>query len=237
MSDTAKLIGITTPVGLDFNEPKQLLAYCARISSTANQFKHETGPRLLAYLVRNAEWSPFEMGSMTMEINTTRDIARQLLRHRSFSFQEFSQRYATVIAPFVIREARLQDNSDRQNSIELDQENSEHAALGRDWASAQLEIGDLVRWHYENFLARGLAKEQARVVLPEGMTKSSLYVAGTVRSWIHYIALRQSRKTQKEHRVIALAARKILLDKYPDVMGALPELEIDEETGSVIATA
>lgn len=229
----AKLIGITTPVGLDFNEPKQLLAYCARISSTANQHKHETGPRLLAYLVRNAEWSPFEMGSMTMEINTTRDIARQLLRHRSYSFQEFSQRYAEVVAPFVIRETRLQDHKDRQNSIELDLTNPAHSDLDRWWRARQQEIASLVDEVYREALQRGIAKEQARAVLPEGMTPSSVYVAGTIRSWIHYIALRQSRKTQKEHRLIALAARKILLEHYPDVMGALPELEIDEETGTV----
>ena len=212
---------------------QQLLAYCARISSTANQHKHETGPRLLAYLCRNAEWSPFEMASMTMEIRTTRDIARQLLRHRSFSFQEFSQRYAEVIAPFVIRETRLQDHKDRQNSIELDRTNIAHTDLDQWWRAKQSEVAALVDEAYREALQKGIAKEQARAILPEGMTPSSLYVAGTVRSWIHYVALRQSRKTQKEHRLLALGARKVLLQQFPDVLQALPELEIDEDTGVI----
>jgi thymidylate synthase (FAD) len=231
---TAKITAISTPVGLDFNEPKQLLAYCARVSATANQHKHDTGPRLLAYLCRNAEWSPFEMGSMTLEISTTRDIGRQILRHRSFSFQEFSQRYAAVTAPPVFREARLQDNFDRQNSIELDINDPANMDLAERWLGMQRYIADVTRRIYEDALEMGIAKEVARAVLPEGMTPSTMYMAGTIRSWIHYIALRQDRKTQKEHRSIALAARRILLEHYPDVMEALPLLEFDEEAGQVV---
>lgn len=233
---TAKITAISTPVGLDFNEPKQLLAYCARVSATANQHKHETGPRLLAYLCRNAEWSPFEMGSMTLELSTTRDIGRQVLRHRSFSYQEFSQRYAAVTAPAVFREARLQDHENRQNSIELDIGNPAHVRIAEEWLQMQRYVDYVTREVYAKALEMGIAKEVARAVLPEGLTPSTMYMAGTIRSWIHYVALRQDKKTQKEHRSIALAARHILLEYYPDVMGALPQLGYDEEAGQLVVS-
>lgn len=209
---SVRLIAISRPVIADVPDTAALLAFCARVSSTANQLNHETGGKLLRSLVKRKEWSPLEMVSLTMEIETTRDIARQILRHRSFSFQEFSQRYAAVVEPAVIREARLQDGRDRQNSLE-----SDDAALEQWWAIEQQELADLIGEIYANALQKGVAKEVARAVLAEGMTPSRLYMAGTLRSWIHYTDLRCDRKTQKEHRLIADAARAILIEQFPDL--------------------
>lgn len=214
---TVRLVGITKPVIDDVPGPAELLAFCARVSSTANQLNHETGGKLLRSLVRRKEWSPLEMISLTMEIETTRDIARQILRHRSFSFQEFSQRYAAVVEPPVFREARLQDTADRQNSLD-----SDDPVVAGWWQEAQQHIATQIAGVYQMALDRGIAKEVARAVLPEGMTPSRLYMAGTLRSWIHYLDLRCDRKTQKEHRLIAEACRNIIvaeLSELADVIG------------------
>lgn len=197
------------------------VAYCARVSNPANQMNHETSEKLVRYLARNHHWSPFEMVSVCMEIETTRDIARQMLRHRSFSFQEFSQRYAVVDLeagmPFVTREARLQDMSNRQNSIELiyDGDSDSDRSLETTWASLQGVVQEAARGAYQWALDHGIAKEQARCVLPEGMTPSRLYMSGTLRSWIHYIELRSGNGTQKEHREVAKACAAALQPVFP----------------------
>lgn len=213
---TVRLIAISRPTIEEIPTTSALLAYCARVSSTANQMSHETGPRLIRSLVKRSEWSPLEMVHLTMEIETTRDIARQILRHRSFSFQEFSQRYAVADDTFAPREARLQDHKDRQNSIETDDHD-----LQRWWSREQLSLHDHSQSVYQAALNRGIAKEQARVVLPEGITPSRLYMAGSLRSWIHYVALRADKKTQKEHRSIAIAVKSIILTEFPDLKEVL----------------
>ena len=212
-----RLIAITKPVIAECAEPGDLLAYCARVSNPANQANTETAPRLLAYLVRHQHWSPFEMASMTVEITTTRDIARQILRHRSFSFQEFSQRYAAIVAPPVLREARLQDATNRQASNQTDD-----AVLGAWWEMEQLRISRHSALVYQQALEKGIAKEVARAVLPEGMTESVLYMAGTIRSWIHYCQLRTAAGTQKEHRDVALACKGVLVQQFPALAEVLP---------------
>jgi thymidylate synthase (FAD) len=205
-----RLIAITKPVIPECQEAGDLLAYCARVSNPANQANTETAPRLLAYLVRNQHWSPLEMASMTLEIATTRDIARQILRHRSFSFQEFSQRYAAVVETAPPREARLQDAKNRQASTETDD-----AALRQWWEQAQHDLCIKAVLTYQDALGKGIAKEVARAVLPEGLTPSTLYMAGTIRSWVHYVQLRTHAGTQKEHRDVALAAKALLLEQFP----------------------
>lgn len=191
---------------------KELVAFCARVSNPSNQFNTSTSEKLIMYLVRNKHWSPLEMVSVCLEIETTRDIARQMLRHRSFSFQEFSQRYAdpTKELEFVVRETRLQDTKNRQNSIEtVDDE------LKKVWEQKQQEViqksVEVYQWAIDN----GIAKEQARCVLPEGNTKSRLYMNGTVRSWIHYIELRNGNGTQKEHALIAFECAKVISSVFP----------------------
>jgi thymidylate synthase (FAD) len=206
----ARLIALSQPVIPECVEASDLLAFCARVSNPANQANTETAPRLLQYLVRNQHWSPFEMASMTLEITTTRDIARQILRHRSFSFQEFSQRYAAQLQPPVFREARLQNAANRQASDETQDDD-----LQRWWAEAQGDVAALSTIKYKRALELGIAKEVARSVLPEGMTESVIYMAGTIRSWIHYCQLRTHIGTQKEHREIALTCREILLTQFP----------------------
>lgn len=224
---TVRLIGITQPVVEEIPDESGLLSFCTRVSSTANQSNFETGGKLLRSLVKRREWSPFEMVSLTVEILTTRDIARQILRHRSFSFQEFSQRYAKVEDEAVWREARLQDLKDRQNSVEV-----ADSVLQHTWLSMQQGVWRAAIVAYEGALKVGIAKEVARAVLPEGLTPSRLYMAGTLRSWIHYCDLRCDRKTQKEHREIALAIRDILFERFPDlsdvVGGVTPELSLIE---------
>lgn len=193
---------------------ESLVAFCARVSNPSNQMNMETNEKLLKYLMQHKHWSPFEMVSVCLEIDTTRDIARQILRHRSFSFQEFSQRYANVDAfgdSFVYREARLQDTKNRQNSIELTEE---QVNLQYEWNSYQSKVIDAAREAYEWAIQNGIAKEQARVVLPEGNTKSRMYVNGTLRSWIHYIDLRRENGTQKEHIEIAKSCAEVISKIY-----------------------
>lgn len=205
-----RLIAITQPVIEECRAPGDLLAYCARVSNPANQANAETAPRLLSYLVRKAHWSPFEMASMTVEIRTTRAIAHQILRHRSFSFQEFSQRYAAAPPEAVLSEARMQDATNRQASHE-----TTDADLQLWWTGEQQAVARHTASVYEQALKRGIAKEVARNVLPEGMTESVIYMAGTIRSYIHYCLLRTAEGTQKEHRAVALAIRGVLLDQFP----------------------
>ena len=189
---------------------QELVAYCARVSNPANQHNTETNEKLLKYLIRNQHWSPFEMVSICLEITTTRDIARQILRHRSFSFQEFSQRYAIVEEPFETKEARLQDHKNRQNSIDCADD-----TLQEEWGKIQQSVADAAHYAYSWALDKGIAKEVARAVLPEGLTPSRLYMNGTLRSWIHYIQLRSGNGTQKEHREIALACATAIEPIFP----------------------
>lgn len=208
-----RLIAFTQPIELDgVQTGEELVAYCARVSNPGNQANHETAPRLLNYLTRNHHWSPFEMAHAVIEITTTRDIARQILRHRSFSFQEFSQRYAEVDAEPILRETRLQDHKNRQNSIE-----TFDVELGAKWQQLQANVAKLTQQSYQWAIDNGIAKEVARSVLPEGMTPSRLYMAGSVRSWIHYIQLRAGNGTQKEHREIAVMCRLALLHVMPSL--------------------
>ena len=190
----------------------ELVAFCARVSNPSNQNNKETSEKLIRYLIKNAHWSPLEMVSMCLEIETTRDIARQILRHRSFSFQEFSQRYAdpTQDLDFVIREARLQDEKNRQNSIETDDK-----MLQIEWERAQKRVIFTAKKEYEWAIKNRIAKEQARAVLPEGLTVSRLYMNGTLRSWIHYIQLRSANGTQKEHMEIAKACAGVIAKVFP----------------------
>jgi len=198
---------------------QDLISYCARVSNPSNQSNSETSERLIKFLASHKHWSPFEMASACLEITTTRDIARQMLRHRSFSFQEFSQRYADPTAEledaFVLRECRLQDTSNRQNSIDLVLDNPEARLKAMEWTRAQQRVMYAVKEAYRWAIDNGIAKEQARAVLPEGMTVSRLYMNGTIRSWIHYIDLRSSNGTQKEHMEVALACAKAISEIFP----------------------
>jgi thymidylate synthase (FAD) len=199
------------------NDIQELVAYCARVSNPSNQFNAGTSAKLIKYLIAHQHWSPLEMVSVCLEITTTRDIARQMLRHRSFSFQEFSQRYAdpTKDLSFVLREARLQDTTNRQNSIEIAQDSPERRRLARDWENAQTRVKLAALEAYTWAIENGIAKEQARAVLPEGMTVSRLYMNGTLRSWIHYIQLRAANGTQKEHMEIAKACAHVIAEIFP----------------------
>jgi thymidylate synthase (FAD) len=201
---------------LGIADAQELIAYCARVSNPSNQLNTDTSDKLIRYLVKHQHWSPLEMVSACIEITTTRDIARQILRHRSFSFQEFSQRYAdpTQDLSFVVRAARKQDPKNRQNSVELE------ATLGdqnlqEQWATKQRELIDLAKSTYEWAVNNGIAKEQARAVLPEGNTVSRLYMNGTLRSWVHFIELRSGNGTQKEHQEIAVACAKVIAEIFP----------------------
>ena len=198
---------------------QDIIAYTARVSNPSNQDNTETSERLLRYLIREKHWSPFEMVSACLEVTTTRDIARQLLRHRSFSFQEFSQRYAdpTQDLNFVMRQARLQDTKNRQNSIELSDmmDSDERVDLELNWYKQQAEVVNAARKSYEWAIENGIAKEQARSVLPEGIMESRLYVNGTIRSWIHYVDLRSGNGTQKEHIELARACSTALEPVFP----------------------
>jgi thymidylate synthase (FAD) len=199
------------------NSASELVAYAARVSNPANQNNSETAPRLIKYLIKHAHWSPLEMVHMTLEIKTTRDISRQIIRHRSFSFQEFSQRYA-VSENFVEREARLQDEKNRQNSIEVDDDHIHH-----EWLHAQSRVRWMAQKEYEKALDMGIAKEQARALLPEGLTETTLYMAGSLRSWIHYCQLRMANGTQKEHMEVANQCWEIIKQHFPEVVEALEE--------------
>ena len=210
-----KLISYSQPaVDIEIsNDLLQLVAFSARVSNPDNQYNQETAEKLVKYLIKNQHWSPLEMVNLCMEIETTRDIARQILRHRSFTFQEFSQRYAdpTKELEFCTRDARLQDPENRQNSIPISQENS----INYVWESYQELIIERCRLAYEWAISAGIAKEQARVVLPEGLTLSRLYVNGTLRSWIHYIELRSAHGTQEEHSKIAQQCAKVISEIFP----------------------
>ena len=203
----------------DLPNLQDLVAYCARVSNPSNQANSETSERLIKYLIKHKHWSPLEMVSACIEVETTRDIARQLLRHRSFSFQEFSQRYADPTAElddaFVLREARMQDTKNRQNSVELDMSDEKQKLLAYEWERAQKRVLYAVKKEYEWAIKNGIAKEQARAVLPEGLTVSRLYVNGTLRSWIHYIDLRDGNGTQKEHAEIARACAEVIAKVFP----------------------
>ena len=200
--------------------PEQLAAYCARVSNPANQNHHETSNKLIQYLIKHKHWSPLEMVSACVEVTTTRDIARQLLRHRSFSFQEFSQRYAdpTDALGFVTREARLQDQKNRQNSIELDAADEKSDWIQKEWTVLQEDLIARSKMIYEWAIRSGIAKEQARVVLPEGLTVSKLYVSGTLRSFIHYIEVRSGNGTQKEHMELARAISAEIAKIFPSIL-------------------
>lgn len=212
---SVRTIAVSKPVIDDITTPGDLVAYAARVSNPANQANTETAPRLLSYLAQNAHWSPFEMAHMTLEIVTTRDIARQILRHRSFAFQEFSQRYAEVVAAdYINRQCRLQHPTNRQASLEG--ASADNIAW---FTSAQEDMQDTAIAFYDEAIARGIAKEQARVFLPEGLTKSTMYMAGSIRSWIHYIQLRTEAGTQKEHREIAEMCKVELLKHFPELAG------------------
>jgi thymidylate synthase (FAD) len=195
---------------------QELVAFCARVSNPSNQFNTETSEKLIKYLIKNKHWSPLEMVSACLEIETTRDIARQILRHRSFSFQEFSQRYAdpTKDLSFVLREARLQDEKNRQNSIEMEPTIG-NAMIQDEWRDRQKEILKLVASTYDWAINKGIAKEQARAILPEGLTVSRLYMNGTLRSWIHFIELRGGNGTQKEHMLVAQECAKVIAEVFP----------------------
>ena len=197
-----------------------LISYCARVSNPSNQNNTETSEKLIRYLIKHKHWSPFEMASICLEVTTTRDIARQILRHRSFSFQEFSQRYAdpTKDLNFVMRQARLQDNKNRQNSIEVEDE-----YIHKNWKLRQTLVMQEVIEAYDWAIANGVAKEQARAILPEGNTESRLYMNGTVRSWIHYIELRSGPETQKEHREVAQACATAIEPIFPMIMEFVSE--------------
>ena len=202
------------------NDAQELIAFCARVSNPSNQFNMETADKLIRYLIKHKHWSPLEMVSACLEIETTRDIARQILRHRSFSFQEFSQRYAdpTKDLDFVIRDARLQDTKNRQNSIDSNDEDLEAW-----WTAKQQAVIDLVKQTYSEAIEKGIAKEQARAVLPEGNTVSRLYMNGTLRSWVHFIELRSGPETQKEHREVARACAQAITSMFPMITEFITE--------------
>ena len=192
---------------------QDLVAFCARVSNPSNQMNMETSEKLIRYLVKNAHWSPLEMANACLEIKTTRDIAHQIVRHRSFAFQEFSQRYADPELQgdmFELSEARLQDTKNRQNSIEVDDQD-----LQVEWDKRQQEVADIAKSNYDWAIEQGIAKEQARKVLPEGLTKTTLYMNGTLRSWVHYIELRSANGTQKEHMLIAHECAKVIAKIFP----------------------
>jgi thymidylate synthase (FAD) len=210
-----KLVSYTTPSIDELGENGDILdliAYCARVSNPSNQLNTETSEKLINYLIKWKHWSPFEMANITLEIETTRDIARQILRHRSFTFQEFSQRYADPVKEltFETREARLQDQKNRQNSIQTDDE-----VLQDVWTFMQKKVVEEAKLAYSWAIENGIAKEVARAVLPEGLTMSRMYVNGTIRSWIHYIEIRSHEATQKEHREIAVACAEVIAKLFP----------------------
>lgn len=216
MNHNVKLIAVTKPTGEDSNETaEELVAYCARVSNPSNQTNQKTAGKLLKYLIENHHWSPFEMVSLVIEIETTRTIARQILRHRSFSFQEFSQRYAVVTKAMFTQEyleARLQDVKNRQNSLETTDERTINL-----WKSIQDVAKQDAISHYLKAIDLGVAKEQARAVLPEGLTMSKMYMSGSLRSWIHYCLLRMGNGTQKEHRDIATDCKNIIVEQFPSI--------------------
>lgn len=223
------LIGITKPSAYtDCTSANELIAWAARVSNPSNQNNTKTAPKLVQYLIKNQHWSPLEMVHVSMEIKTTRDIARQILRHRSFSFQEYSQRYAdpTKDLGFVTREARLQDAKNRQNSVELGPDENR---LAEEWNVMQKQALNAANMAYQWAIDRGIAKEQARAVLPEGCTESVMIMSGSLRSWVHYCQLRMDKATQKEHRIVAEQCWEIICQHFPDVKKALDDLAAQAE--------
>ena len=218
---TVRLLSYSQPTeefaDMGIADAQELIAYCARVSNPSNQLNTETSEKLIKYLVKHQHWSPLEMVSACLEITTTRDIARQILRHRSFSFQEFSQRYAdpTKDMNFVLREARLQDTKNRQNSVDLTMDTPEQRKLAMDWTKAQQRVTLAAKDAYKWAINNGIAKEQARAVLPEGLIESRLYMNGTLRSWIHFIELRSANGTQKEHQQVAVACAEAIAKIFP----------------------
>ena len=217
-----KLISYSKPsrqlVDEGLYDVQELVAFCARVSNPANQYNTETSEKLIKYLIKHAHWSPLEMASACLEIDTTRDIAHQIVRHRSFAFQEFSQRYADpkeLGDMFTLRECRLQDTKNRQNSIHIDINSAEGLKLAQMWDTQQRKVIEAAKEAYEWAIKSGIAKEQARVVLPEGLTKTRVYMNGTIRSWIHYIQLRASNGTQLEHMEIAKACAVVIAEIFP----------------------
>jgi thymidylate synthase (FAD) len=216
-----KLVSYSKPSREYYNEGlsdvQDLIAFCARVSNPSNQFNAGTSEKLIKYLIKHKHWSPLEMVSACMEITTTRDIARQILRHRSFSFQEFSQRYAdpTKDLNFVVREARLQDTTNRQNSRPLDLEDDIHRQIAYGWENLQRDLIQKAQGVYEWAISKGIAKEQARAVLPEGLMESRMYMNGTLRSWVHFIELRSANGTQLEHQLVAKECAKIISEIFP----------------------
>lgn len=211
---TVKLVSITKPLVEGIDTPDEFIAYVAKVSNPGNQLNKLTAKKLVKYLIDNHHWSPLELVHLTMEIETTRDIARQILRHKSFSFQEFSQRYAdpTKSLGFITRENRQQDTKNRQNSIE-----SSDSKLDKEWKNKQLEILNLIENTYNWAINNGIAKEQSRAILPEGLTMSRMYMSGSLRSWWHYCQLRCGNGTQKEHKLIAEQCKQILLENFPSL--------------------
>jgi thymidylate synthase (FAD) len=215
-----KLVSFSAPspeMPVEIKDAQDLIAFCARVSNPSNQLNTETSEKLIRYLIKHKHWSPLEMVSACLEIETTRDIARQMLRHRSFSFQEFSQRYAdpTKDLDFVLREARLQDTKNRQNSVEISGSTLTEQNLIEQWKWKQQEVISAAQHAYEWAVNNGIAKEQARAVLPEGNTVSRLYMNGTLRSWIHFIELRSDNGTQKEHRQVAIECARAIASVFP----------------------
>jgi thymidylate synthase (FAD) len=221
------LVGITKPSAYTgCTTANELVAWAARVSNPSNQNNTATAPKLVQYLIKNQHWSPLEMVHISMEIKTTRDIARQILRHRSFSFQEYSQRYAdpTKDLGFVVREARLQDKTNRQNSVEVDDKD-----LEEEWTMRQVYHSANARKLYTWAIENGIAKEQARAVLPEGLTESTIIMSGSLRSWVHYCQLRMDKATQKEHRIVAEQCWDIISHHFSDVKAALDQMARWEE--------
>ena len=214
-----KLVSYSQPTKefaeLGIDDAQELVAYCARVSNPSNQLNTETSAKLIKYLVDHQHWSPLEMASACLEIETTRDIARQILRHRSFSFQEFSQRYAVADLGWELKETRLQDTKNRQNSIELAGTTLREQNLIQQWRNKQEQLIRDAEYAYDWAIENGIAKEQARAVLPEGLTVSRLYMNGTLRSWLHYIELRSGPETQKEHRAVAQACAQEISTVFP----------------------
>lgn len=233
MSAKISVVSISQPLVPKINTAEELVAYAARVSNPSNQMNTETAPKLIKYLMKNGHWSPFEMVSITLEIETTRDIARQILRHRSFSFQEFSQRYAdpTKSLGFVSREPRKQDPKNRQNSIEFDESDVE--VLG-EWNKRVKNSIERAQADYEWAVENNIAKEQARSFLPEGLTSSRLYMAGTLRSWIHYIQTRSANGTQKEHMEIAQLVENELRKHFPSVFEAIDEIRNEPKVQQIV---
>lgn len=220
------LVGSSEPKIIGIDNLEEFIAYCAKVSNPQFQNDFTNSKKLLSYLIEHKHWSPFEMASITLEIETTRDIARQVLRHRSFSFQEFSQRYKEVSAienPFVVREARYQDNKNRQDSVELNMDRPYDRDIDRAWRSKQQQLNHETKIAYQWALDNGIAKEVARAILPEGNTVSRLYMQGNVRSWIHYIELRSGNGTQKEHMLLAHECARAIAPVFPMITQFITE--------------